>query len=70
MFGREEFGLVAEVPLANAGGGVSLIPEDFGDGSFPGIEAFAGIWKENPFLIFVDVHVDATGITAGKETGP
>lgn len=32
--------MVSEVPLSDAGGGVALSFEDFGDGDFIGVEAF------------------------------
>lgn len=61
---REGFGMVAEVPFSEAGGGVALAFEVIGDGVFGGIEAAGGGGEEN-----VLVHFDPLGIATGEERG-
>ncbi|MFT6863092.1 MAG: hypothetical protein ACJAVK_001653, partial [Akkermansiaceae bacterium] len=58
------FGVVAEVPLAEAGGGVALALEVVGDGVFGGVESFFGRREEDML-----VHADALGVAAGEEGG-
>ena len=62
--GGEDFGEVAEMPLADAGGGVTVGGEVVGDGVFVGIESVGGFWEKN-----VAMHADALGIAAGEEGG-
>lgn len=61
---REGFGVMAEVPFSEAGGGVALSFEVIGDGVLGRVEPAGGGGEEN-----VLVHFDPLGIAAGEEGG-
>ena len=61
---REGFGVMAEVPFSEAGGGVALSFEVIGDGVLGGIEPAGGGGEED-----VLVHFDPLRVAAGEEGG-
>ena len=65
--GRQEIRMVPEMPLADAAGGVAPGFENFGYGQLRGVESLARRGKEHTAVLFIDVHVDAPGITAGHQ---
>ena len=69
LSGWEEVGLIPEMPLADAGGGIALLLEDLGDGDFIRIEPLACCGKENPLVVLIDVHVEPAWVATGQETG-
>ena len=67
MVGGHEVGMVTEVPLPNAGGGVSLILEDFRNRSLAWVETFTGGRKKDAQVFLVHVHVDASWVATGHQ---
>ena len=61
----EAFGVVAEVPLADAGGGVAVGLEVIGDGDLVGVHAAGAGGKEDVLL-----HADAFRVAPREESGP
>jgi hypothetical protein len=55
--------MVAEVPFAEAGGGVAFLFEDFGQGHFIRVNAMAGLGGRGHH------DADAVGVTTGKQRG-
>ena len=69
MAGGHEVGVVAEVPLPDAGGGVAPFAEDLRNRPFAWVEPFPGCREKDAQVLFVDVHVDPPWVATGHQAG-
>jgi len=65
LTGGQILWLIAEMPLADTGGGVVFRFKDFGDGDFVGVETLFTNGKEDPLVFGILVHVDTARVATG-----
>jgi len=69
LTGGQKLWLIAQMPLADTGGGVVFLFEDFGDGDFVGMKTLFADRKQDGLVFGVLVHIDPARVAAGHQAG-